>query len=177
MNNNTDPNVGEGVQNAQNNTGITQEPVKTYTKEDLDNSFNAGVKKANSEWQKDEKYKEFLEWKKTNQNDSEKIAELETSKASLSNELNQLKAQIKVNESDVKKEFSKFVTSEVLGLVNDTTDFETALKDYKKNNPQYFGEVVVKKVQSSPSLNAGGGKSTTTNDIMNNILRGAKNNN
>ena len=152
---------------------VNKETTKTYTKEDLDNSFNAGVRKASTEWQKDEKYKEFLEWKKTNQNDSEKIAELETSKASLLNEVNQLKAQIKVNESDVKKEFSKFVTSEVLSLVNDTTDFETALKDYKKNNPQYFGEVIVKKVQTSPSLNAGGDKPQTTNDIMNNILRGA----
>ena len=151
---------------------VNKETTKTYTKEDLDNSFNAGVRKASTEWQKDEKYKEFLEWKKTNQNDSEKIAELETSKASLLNELNQLKAQIKVNESDVKKEFSKFVTSEVLSLVNDTTDFETALKDYKKNNPQYFGEVIVKKVQTSPSLNAGGDKPQTTNDIMNSILRG-----
>lgn len=148
-----------------------KETTKTYTKEDLDNSFNAGVKKASSEWQKDEKYKEFLEWKKTNQNDSEKIAELETSNTSLSNELNQLKAQIKVNESDVKKEFSKFVTSEVLGLVNDTTNFETALKDYKKNNPQYFGEVVVKKVQTSPNLNGGASQPLTTNQIMNDILR------
>ena len=145
--------------------------TKTYTKEDLDNSFNAGVRKASTEWQKDEKYKEFLEWKKTNQNDSEKIAELETSKASLSNELNQLKAQIKVNESDVKKEFSKFVTSEVLSLVNDTTDFETALKDYKKNNPQYFGEVIVKRVQTSPNLNGGASQPLTTNQIMNDILR------
>ena len=171
MNNNTDPNAGEGVQNTQNNAGQTQEPVKTYTKEDLDNSFNAGVRKASTEWQKDEKYKEFLKWKETNQNDSEKIAELETSKASLSNELNQLKAQIKVNESDVKKEFSKFVTSEVLSLVNDTTDFETALKDYKKNNPQYFGEVIVKKVQTSPNLNGGASQPLTTNQIMNDILR------
>lgn len=150
---------------------VDKETTKTYTKEDLDNSFNAGVRKASTEWQKDEKYKEFLEWKKTNQNDSEKIAELETSKASLSNELNQLKAQIKVNESDVKKEFSKFVTSEVLSLVNDTTDFETALKDYKKNNPQYFGEVIVKKVQTSPNLNGGASQPLTTNQIMNDILR------
>ena len=150
---------------------VDKETTKTYTKEDLDNSFNAGVRKASTDWQKDEKYKEFLEWKKTNQNDSEKIAELETSKASLSNELNQLKAQIKVNESDVKKEFSKFVTSEVLSLVNDTTDFETALKDYKKNNPQYFGEVIVKKVQTSPNLNGGASQPLTTNQIMNDILR------
>ena len=169
MNNNPDVNSTEPVVEPTN--AGTQEPVKTYTKEDLDNSFNAGVRKASTDWQKDEKYKEFLEWKKTNQNDSEKIAELETSKANLSNELNQLKAQIKVNESDVKKEFSKFVTSEVLSLVNDTVDFETALKDYKKNNPQYFGEVIVKKVQTSPNLNGGASQPLTTNQIMNDILR------
>ena len=150
---------------------------KTYTQKDIDNSFNAGVKKANSDWQKDEKYKEFLKWKEKSQNDSDKINELTTINTNLTNELNTLKAQIKVNESDVKKEFSKFVTSEIMSLVNDTTDFETALKNYKKDNPQYFGETVVKKVQSSPSLSGGTPKAQTTNSIMNDILRSARNNN
>lgn len=94
----------------------------------------------------------------------------------LTNENNDLKAEIKMNGSNVKKEFSKFVRSEVMASVNDDTDFETALNNYKKENPQYFGEAVVRKVQSSPNLNGGGGTGTTTNDIMNNILRGAGNN-
>ena len=68
------------------------------------------------------------------------------------------------------------MTSEVLNLVNDTTDFETALKNFKKDNPQYFGETVVKKVQSSPNLNGGGSQVQTTNSIMNDILRNARNN-
>jgi len=147
---------------------------KTYTEQDIQNSFNAGVKKANSEWQKDAKYKEFLDWKKSNQNDSEKMAELQASNENLKKENEMLKATNKVAKSEVKPEFLKFVTSEVMGLTNDTTDFETALKNYKKENPQYFGEVVVKKVQSSPNLN-GGSKETTTSDIMNDILRSAKN--
>lgn len=150
-----------------------EETTKTYTKEDLDNSFNAGVKKANSDWQKDEKYKEFLEWKKSNQNDSEKINELTTQNEQLANENKLLKATNEVAKSDVKPEFLKFVTSEVMALVNDTTDFDTALKNYKKENSQYFGEVVVKKVQSSPTLNNGGTKTQTVNDIVNNVLRGA----
>lgn len=150
-----------------------EETTKTYTKEALDNSFNAGVKKANSEWQKDEKYKEFLEWKKSNQNDSEKIIELQTSNETLKKENALLKATNEVAKSDVKPEFLKFVTSEVMSMVNDTTDFETALKNYKKENSQYFGEVVVKKVQSSPTLNNGGTKTQTVNDIVNNVLRGA----
>ncbi len=147
---------------------------KTYTKEDLDNSFNAGVKKANSDWQKDEKYKEFMAWKKSNQNDSEKMAELTTQNEQLIKENKLLKATNEVAKSDVKPEFLKFVTSEVMNLVNDTTDFETALKNYKKENTQYFGEVVVKKVQTSPVL-AGGAKPQTTNDIMNTLLRGDRN--
>ena len=151
-----------------------EETTKTYTKEDLDNSFNAGVKKAHTDWQKDEKYKEFLEWKKTNQNDSEKLVELENSNNAKDNEINQLKTLIKIKDSDVKKEFQKFVASEVMSLVNENTDFDSALKKYKNDNPQYFGEVVVKKVQSSPNLSNGGTKKTTTNDIMNGILRGAR---
>ena len=57
--------------------------------------------------------------------------------------------------------------------VNDETDFATALESYKKENPQYFGDTVVKKVQSSPNL-TGGAKEVTTNDIMNDILRGTR---
>lgn len=175
-------NEGENVMEDNKDTNVVEQPVveqepttKTYTKEDIDNSFNAGVKKASSEWQKDEKYKEFIEWKKNNQNDSEKISELQTNNASLLNENNLLKAQIKVSASDVKPEFSKYVTSEVMAQVNDTTDFDTALKEFKKTNPQFFGEVVVKKVQSSPTLSNGGNQPKTTNDIMNNILRSGRN--
>lgn len=92
----------------------------------------------------------------------------------LTNENKDLKAQVQMSGSNVKKEFSKFVTSEVMANVNDDTDFATALETYKKENPQYFGDVAIKKVQSSPNLN-GGSKETTTNDIMNNILRSGRN--
>lgn len=93
----------------------------------------------------------------------------------VTNENKDLKAQLQMSNSNVKKEFSKFVTSEVMSQVNDETNFETALENYKKENPQYFGETVVRKVQSSPNLN-GGLKETTTNDIMNDILRSSKEN-
>lgn len=93
----------------------------------------------------------------------------------VTNENKDLKNQIQMNGSNVKKEFMKFVTSEVNSQVNDDTDFATALENYKKENPQYFGDTVVKKVQSSPSLNNGGAQPQTTNDIMNDILRGANN--
>ncbi len=92
----------------------------------------------------------------------------------LTNENKDLKAEIQMNGSNVKPEFSKFVRSEVMANVNDETDFATALENYKKTSPQFFGDVVVKKVQSSPSLQTGGNQPQTTNNIMNDILRGAR---
>ena len=94
----------------------------------------------------------------------------------ITNENKDLKTQLQMSGSNVKKEFEKFVTNEVNGLVNDTTDFATALETYKKDNPQYFGEAKVFKVQSSPNLAGGETQPATTNNIMNDILRSATKN-
>lgn len=108
---------------------------------------------------------------KTIEDNNKSLENLQT----ITNEKNDLMAELQLNKSHVKDEFSKFVKSEVLAKVNDTTDFASALESYKKDSPQFFGDTVVKKVQSSPNLNNGGNKATTTNDIMNSILRGARN--
>ena len=83
-----------------------------------------------------------------------------------------LKAQLQMSDSNVKKEFSKFVTSEIMAQVNEENDFATVLDNYKKENPQYFGDTVVKKVQTSPEL-TGGTKPQSTSDIMNDLIRSA----
>lgn len=106
-----------------------------------------------------------------NEKNEESLKNLET----LTNENKDLKADIQLNGVNVKKEFSKFVRSEVMSRVDDKTDFSKALEGYKKENPQFFGDVQVKKVQTSPSLN-GGTPPETTNSIMNDIIRGVKNN-
>ena len=154
------------------NAKVEETTEKTYTQDDINSSYKAGFKKAKAEIEKSNDYKNYLEWKKTNQNDSEKIVELQNSVDTLTKENNLLKATQKVASSDVKPEFLEFVTSKVMSMVDDTTNFETALKDYKKSAPQYFGETVVKKVQSSPNL-GGGAKPSTVNDIFNNMIRGA----
>ena len=95
----------------------------------------------------------------------------------LTNENNELKTQMQMNGSGVRKEFSNFVRSEIMSKVNEENDFASVLDTYKKENPQYFGEMVVKKVQSSPNLSGGGEMPKSTNDIMNDILRSSKENN
>lgn len=130
--------------------------------------YKAKLSKAKSETKE---YKNQIEeLNGTIENNSKDLETLQT----LTNENKDLKAQIQMTGSNVKKEFMKFVTSEVSSQVNDETDFATALENYKKENPQYFGETIVKKVQTSPSLNGGDATPQNTNSIMNDIIRGAK---
>lgn len=129
--------------------------------------------------------KNFSTLKEERDSLKDKVKELETSSGdmatklqnleTLTNENKDLKAQLQMGDSNVKKEFSKFVRSEIMSKVDDKNDFESVLKEYKKDNPQYFGDTVVKKVQSSPNLNGGEPKAPTTNSIMNDILRSAIN--
>lgn len=124
-------------------------------------------------------YKEKIEayendikgYKSTIEENSKSLENLQA----MTDENKSLKTQIQMADSKVKKEFEKFVASEVNSKVTDDVDFATALEDYKKENPQYFGEAVIKKVQSGSALNGGEPKPTTTNDIMNDILRGGSN--
>lgn len=143
-----------------------KEQIETY-KEQIDD-----YKKQTEEYQNQRKdYEEQIEQLYGKIEDSSK--DLETLQ-NLTNENKSLKAQIQMSDSNVRKEFMKFVGSEVSSQVNDETDFATALENYKKDNPQYFGEPVVKKVQTSPKLNnASGG--TSTNNIMNDVIRQAVN--
>ena len=129
--------------------------------------------------------KNFSTLKEERDSLKDKVKELEASNSdtatklqnldTLTNENKDLKAQLQMGDSNVKKEFSKFVRTEIMSKVNDKNDFESVLKEYKKENPQYFGETVIKKVQSSPNLNGGEPQAPTTNSIMNDILRSAIN--
>lgn len=123
--------------------------------------------------EKVEGYEEEIKgYKSTIEENAESLKNLQN----MTNENKDLKAQLQMTGSNVKKEFEKFVQSEVNSKVNDDTDFATALDNYKKENPQYFGETVIKKMQTSPNLNNGGNQPSTTNDIMNDILRSATRN-
>ena len=139
-------------------------------KETIDTIMAEYGKRVQGFKEKVEGYEEEIKgYKSTIEENTKSLENLQT----MTNENKDLKAQLQMTGSNVKKEFEKFVQTEVNSLVNDETNFATALNDYKKENPQYFGDTVVKKVQSSPTLNNGGNQPVSTNDIMNNILRSA----
>lgn len=163
-------NIDESQENHQ-----VESNEKTYSEDDIQNSFNAGLKKGSNKFKSDPEYKEFLKWKKNNQTDLEKMNNLTTENNKKDDEIKSLKTEIEVLGSGVKKEFVRFVTSEIKELIDEDNDVKSVLKNYKKENPQYFGEVVIRKTKSSPSLNGGDNKDSTTNDIMNEILRNSRN--
>ena len=167
MEENKENNVVTPTTNASENGGQEQ---KTFTQEELNTIVETRLAKAKKDMPSKEELKKYNEWKEAQKTEQEKNEDLMNQ--TLTDENTKLKAQIQIMNSNVKKEFVKFVTSEVLAMVSDEVDLVTALKSYKKDNPQYFGDTVIKKTQTSPSLNAGGDKPQTTNDIMNNILRG-----
>jgi chromosome segregation ATPase len=156
-------------------------------KETIDNIMTEYGKNIQSYKDKAEEYKTQIDDYKSKVTEFEsQISQLngtiETNKQSLknlediTNENKQLKADIQLSGTNVKKEFSKFVKAEVMEKVNDKVDFSKALEDYKKDNPQYFGETVITKTQTAPNLNNGGTQPPTTSSIMNDIIRNSRNN-
>lgn len=84
-----------------------------------------------------------------------------------------LQSQFNVLEKGVDKKYAKFVASEVLNNVNETTDFDSAFDDYISKNPQ-FKEVTTKKVTTTIPLKGNGNEPISTNQTMNDaILRAA----
>lgn len=133
--------------------------------------YLTGLKEKNEEYKETiSKYEDNI--KQLNSTIEENNKSLENY-STLSNENKDLHAQLQMRDSNVKKEFSRFVANEVMNQVDEKHNFGEVLEDYKRENPQYFGDTQVKKVQSSPSLTGGVPQAPTTNDIMNDILRGA----
>lgn len=136
-------------------TQMSTEPErKSYTQDDIDAIVE----------------KRLARERRSQKTTDEKHNELQKNYDSALSELAALKAEKKVISANAKLEFAEFVASKVLSMGD---DFEANLAEYKKNNPQYFGETVVKKVSTSPDLSGKAGASTT-NDKMNNLIRGAR---
>jgi hypothetical protein len=157
--------------NTETSTSTGTEPEKkSYTQEELDAIIEKRIARDRRTRENTPEYKAFKEWEDSQKTKEEKESELQKKYDLSQSELAVLKAEKKVISANAKPEFAEFVASKVLSMGD---DFEANLAEYKKNNPQYFGETVVKKVSTSPDLSGKAGASTT-NDKMNNLIRGAR---
>lgn len=123
---------------------------------------------------------EFSKFKQDN--DVSKYADYDTIKT----ELEQLKAEKadaelakEVEAAGIDSKFQKFVTAEVKALVTDKKDFKTCLAEYIKANSQFVVNTQRQGVfqkGSQPNFDDGdkGSGASSTNKIMNEILRGVR---
>ncbi len=149
----------------------TEPERKSYTQEELDTIIEKRIARDRRTRENTPEFKAFKEWESSQKTADEKNSELQKNYDNALSELAILKAEKKVLNANCQNEFAEFVASKVLAMGD---DFENNLADYKKDNPQYFGETVVKKVATSPSLTGTAATGNTTNDKMNSVLRGAR---
>lgn len=127
----------------------------------------------------DEQVRKYNDYK--SKNDVSKFADYDAIKQ----ELDTLKAEkadrelmSKLGSKKVKSEFQKFVLSEIKAKVDDKTDFDKAMEDYLKENKQYIAEADPQPKpffkNTTVPLENGEGENKTTNKIMNDMLREAR---
>lgn len=149
-------------------TTATAGTEKTFTQADVDRIVESRLAADRARQPNDAELKAYRDWKKTQQTESEKRAELEAALTAAQNENAQLKAEKQVSMSQAKPEFTEFVATKVRGMEG---DFGANLEKFKKENPQFFGETVVKRTATAPNLSGGGTSAPTTNQIMNDLFR------
>ncbi len=160
-NNNPNNNPNDDPNKAGNSGGGTPQ---TFTQEQVDAMLAAERSKQPNA----DEMAAFKKWQEEQKTDAQKNADRDKELAEAKNEVLQLKSQNSVREAQCRPEFVKFVTAEVLAMDG---DFSANLKNYKKDNPQYFGEPSVRRTSTSGNLSGGASSGTTTNDIMNDLLR------
>lgn len=151
--------------------GRGEPDAKTYTQAEIDSIVEKRIARDRRVRENEPDYKAFKEWQKTQKTETEKREEREKELAETRNEIAMLRAEKKVMSANAKAEFAEFIASKVLALGE---DFDKNLVDFKNNNPHFFGETIVKKVSSAPSLHGKTGEETT-NQKMNDLIRGSRN--
>lgn len=126
---------------------------------------------------------EFSELKKKLDDSNSKILEYQN----LSNEIEELKSKntelnkiyevarldgfkLKTLKSGVNEKFVDFVTSEIMKNSNEE-NFSEALENFNKENPQYISSQTVK-ISTTPSIQNKSENSISTNELINNFIRG-----
>lgn len=120
--------------------------------------------------------KEFDDYKVTGDSKSAEYEALKSEIETLKSEKIAAERLSEVSGAGVGEKFRKFVLAEVTPLVDDKTDFSTALKSYLKDNEQFIEQknTNVFRVNSQINLKNGSDAPKNTSVKMNKILRGAE---
>ena len=151
-NENTVENKPESLPENQEPTEVSEPEEKTFTQSELNEIIKDRLARARKGIPDDAELKEFRKWKKESQTDAEKYSGMQQELNEARAELVLLKNQNAVSKAGCRSEFSEFVADKVSKMGG---EFEEDLQEFKKNNPQYFGETVIKKLGTSPPMAEG----------------------
>lgn len=160
-NRNTVENEPESLPENQESAETPELEEKTFTQSELNEIIKDRLARARKGIPDDAELKEFRKWKRESQTDAEKYSGMQQELNEARAELILLKNQQAVSKAGCRSEFSEFVADKISKMEG---EFEDNLQAFKKDNPQYFGEAVIKKLGTSPSM--GGGTARTKADIL-----------
>lgn len=132
---------------AQGKTAESSE--KTFTQDDVDNIVKKRLEQERKKMPSKEEQEEFKKWQEAQKTAEEKQAEKEKQFNQLQSELNLYKNKEKVTKAGIDAQFAEFAVFEVSKLVNETTDFDTALNSWIETNQQYKAGAEPKQSQST----------------------------
>lgn len=166
-----DNNVQTNVGTQANSNTDEGKAFKTFqTEEEYNKAVNSILR---SKLPPKEEMDAFKVWKENQKTVEQKQAETEEKLKQAEKTIANLNNANAVRDAGVKKEFVKFVTAEVSGLEG---DFSENLIKFLKENTQYTNTTqAVKTVGTSAKLEGNARTETTTNQIMNNIIRSVRN--
>lgn len=148
---------------------------KTFTQAEVDEIISKRLARAAKGTPTAEEMKEFKAWKKAQQTEAEKYAELDANYKAAQAELVAMRNQQAVSKAECRAEFVEFVADRVGRM--DGEDFEKNLAAFKKQNPQYFGGGAVRVQASAPSVGGSVDRNANANDAINAGLRSLFNRN
>lgn len=121
---------------------------KIFTQAQVDEIVKNRLDREKKNQPSKEELKLFQEWKKSQQTEQEKFAEMTKQFEDLKKENQVLKVKNEVRKANINEMFEEFVIDK---LLKQEGDFNDNLKAFKASNPQFFNSVS-SKVSTTPNL-------------------------
>ncbi len=137
---------------------------KTFTQAEVDNIVGERLNREKAKYPSKEELADYRNWKQARETG------INNDLAKANNDLKTTKVELALYKSKAKGEFVEFLVSKISAMDG---DFTKNTETFKAENPQYFETELKKRVASSPKL-GGGTAGISTNEAMNNVLRGIK---
>lgn len=128
----------------------TPEPQgeKTFTQAQVDEIVKNRLDREKKNQPSKEELKQFQEWRKAQQTEQEKFAEMSKLYEEIKKENEILKVKSMIQKENVNEMFEEFVIDK---LLKQEGDFKDNLKAFKASNPQFFN-IESAKVSTTPKL-------------------------